>query len=56
MSEPIPDVSLTEDHGDDDGPELDEALDANFETEFEVAFDPATEQRDIHEVDEELGR
>ena len=56
MSEPV-DVSLTEeDHGVDDGPEIDEALDPELETEFDVEVDLANEQRDIHEVDAELGQ
>lgn len=54
MSENVPDVSLTEDHGEDDGPDIDEALDPALETEFDVDVDPADEQRDIHEIDEEL--
>ena len=56
MPEPN-DLSYEEDHGEDDGPEFDEALDRELgETEFEVEVDLALEQRDIHEVDEELAR
>ena len=39
MERSEPDVSLTEDHGDDDDPELDEALDPD-EPVFEVDIDP----------------
>ena len=45
------DVSLQEDHGEDDGPEFDEALDPEFEKVFDVDNDPRLEERDIHEVD-----
>ena len=45
------DVSLHEDHGEDDGPEFDEALDPEFEKVFDVDNDPKLEERDIHEVD-----
>jgi hypothetical protein len=38
----------------DDFPELDEALDPEFEPAFEVDADPELEQRDLHEVDEEV--
>jgi hypothetical protein len=51
------DISLEEDHGDDDGPELDEALAPELgETEFAVEVDLGLEQRDIHEVDEQLAQ
>jgi hypothetical protein len=49
------DVSLQEDHGEDDGPEFDEALDPEFEKVFDVDNDPKLEERDIHEVDALLG-
>jgi hypothetical protein len=38
----------------EDHPEFDEALDPEFEPVFEVEIDPALEERDIHEVDDEL--
>lgn len=38
----------------DDFPEFDEALDPEFEPEFEVEGDSVLEQRDLHEVDEEM--
>jgi len=50
----VPDVSLEEDHGDDDDPEIDEALDPEFEPVFEVDVNPEDETRDIHEADTEL--
>ena len=49
------DVSLQEDHGEDDGPEFDEALDPEFEKVFDVDNDPKLEEPDIHEVDALLG-
>jgi hypothetical protein len=56
VSEPETEIGLDEDDGEDEGPELDEALDPELgETEFEVVFDLEGEQRDIHEVDESLG-
>ena len=56
MSEPPRDVSLEEDHGPDEGPEVDEALDPELgETQFEVEVDLELEQRDIHEADQDLG-
>jgi hypothetical protein len=56
MDEPARDVSLDEDHGEDEGPEFDEALDPELgETEFVVEVDLELERRDIHEVDESLG-
>jgi hypothetical protein len=56
MPEPS-DVSLEEDHGDEqDEPEFDEALDPELgETQFVVEVDLELEQRDIHEVDHDLG-
>jgi hypothetical protein len=56
VSEPETEIGPDEDEGEDEGPELDEALDPELgETEFEVVFDLEGEQRDIHEVDESLG-
>ena len=56
MSDPETEIGLDEDDGEDEGPELDEALDPELgETEFEVVFDLEGEQRDIHEVDGSLG-
>jgi hypothetical protein len=56
VSEPETEIGLDEDDGEDEGPELDEALDPELgETEFEVVFDLEGEQREIHEVDESLG-
>ena len=56
MNDPEIELGLDEDHSEDEGPELDEALDPELgETEFEVVFDLEGEQREIHEVDESLG-
>ena len=56
VNEPETEIGLDEDDGDDEGPELDEALDPELgETEFEVVFDLEGEQREIHEIDESLG-
>jgi len=57
MPDPPRDVSLEEDHGDEsDEPEFDEALDPELgETQFVVEVDLELEQRDVHEVDDELG-
>jgi hypothetical protein len=56
VNEPETEVDMEEDHGEDEGPELDEALDPELgETEFVVVFDLEGEQREIHEVDESLG-
>ncbi len=48
-----PDVSLNEDHGPDEDPERDEALDPDEEV-FDVEFDPELEKHDVHEADGEL--
>lgn len=49
------DISLEEDHGEDEGPEFDEALHPELgETEFVVEVNLDDEQRDIHEIDEVL--
>jgi hypothetical protein len=48
-----PDVSLNEDHGLDEDPERDEALDPDEEV-FDVEFDPELEKHDVHEADGEL--
>jgi len=48
-----PDVSLNEDHGLDEDPERDEALDPDEEV-FDVEFDPELEKHDVHEADREL--
>jgi hypothetical protein len=52
------DISLEEeDHGEDDGPEFDEALHPELgETEFEVDVNLEDEQRDLHEADEEIAK
>ena len=52
-----PDVSLNEDHGPDEDPERDEALDPDEEV-FEVEVNPDDEQLDVHahDADEELMR
>jgi hypothetical protein len=57
MTDPPRDISLDEDHGDEsDEPEFDEALDPELgETVFVVEYDAELEQRDIHEIDEDLG-
>ena len=57
MDEPR-DISLEEeDHGEDDGPEFDEALHPELgETEFEVDVNLEDEQRDLHEADEEIAK
>jgi|Tabmets5t2r1_1033131.scaffolds.fasta_scaffold85406_2 hypothetical protein len=56
VNEPETEIGMDEDDGDDEGPELDEALDPELgETEFEVVFDLEGEQREIHEIDESLG-
>jgi hypothetical protein len=48
-----PDVSLNEDHGLDEDPERDGALDPDEEV-FDVEFDSMLEQHDVHEADVEL--
>jgi hypothetical protein len=48
-----PDVSLNEDHGPEEDPELDAALDPG-EDFFPVEFHPELEKHDVHEADEEL--
>jgi hypothetical protein len=57
MTDAPRDISLEEDHGDEsDEPEFDEALDLELgETEFVVEYHPELEQRDIHEIDVDLG-